>query len=193
MFDPDPPAPQPKPSRTAATRARPKDRLFVAARLNPKQNRPRSRQRDPAQSLTSSSLPAVSIEGWRLKPLIGASGWIWPRCLLAPLDAFFKTCRSGPSISHMEKGTAWAVIGGRAKTTPKSCDGSAESLRALTVARDGAVKGRTEAGNAIKALLSDDLDLTGKCKGKSAKVIAAHRARLRPSRSADPVQARRPL
>lgn len=97
----------------------------------------------------------------------------------------------GKSDALDAEAAAWAVIGGRAKTTPKSCDGSAESLRALTVARDGAVKGRTEAGNAIKALLSDDLDLAGKCKGKSAKAIAAHLARLRPSRSADPVQARR--
>lgn len=97
----------------------------------------------------------------------------------------------GESDALDAEAAAWAVIGGRATTTPKSCGGPAEALRALTVAREGAVKARTEAGNAIKALLADDLDLADKCKGKSAKAIAAHLARLRPQRSADPIQARR--
>jgi transposase len=97
----------------------------------------------------------------------------------------------GKSDALDAEAAAWAVIGGRSTVVPKACDGPAEALRALNVARDGAIKARTEAGNTIKALLADDLDLAKTCKGKPAKAIAATLARLRPQRSADPVQTRR--
>lgn len=97
----------------------------------------------------------------------------------------------GKSDSLDAEAAARAVIDGRARTVPKTCDGPAECLRALKVARDGAIKARTEANNALKALLGDDLDLVRSCKGKSAKAIAEHLARLRPRHSADPAGARR--
>ena len=97
----------------------------------------------------------------------------------------------GKSDALDAEAAAWAVIAGRATTTPKSCDGPAESLRTLTIARDGAVKARTEAINAVKALLAEDLDLARACKGQSGKAVAERLARLRPKSSADPDHARR--
>ncbi|MEV3939343.1 IS110 family transposase, partial [Glycomyces sp. NPDC049804] len=97
----------------------------------------------------------------------------------------------GKSDALDAEAAAWAVIEGRAKTVPKTCDGPAEALRALTIARDGAVKNRTEAINTIKALLDDDLDLARVGKGKGAKAIAAHLAKLRPPRSGQTAAARR--
>lgn len=97
----------------------------------------------------------------------------------------------GKSDALDAEAAAWAVIGGRATAIPKSCDGPVEALRSLTVARESAIKARTEANNALKALLVDDLELTGSCKGKSLKAIAEHLARLRPRSAAGPVGARR--
>lgn len=97
----------------------------------------------------------------------------------------------GKSDALDAEAAAWAVIDGRAKAIPKSSDGPAEALRVVTCARDGAVKARTEAINAIKALLGDDLDLAEACRGKSTKAIVEHLARLRPRWSGDPVAARR--
>jgi transposase len=97
----------------------------------------------------------------------------------------------GKSDALDAEAAAWAVIGGRATATPKSCNGPIEALRALTVTRESAIKARTEANNALKALLADELDLTGACKGKSPKAIAEHLARLRPRTSTDPAGARR--
>jgi transposase len=97
----------------------------------------------------------------------------------------------GKSDALDAEAAAWAVIGGRAKATPKSSDGLAEALRVLTVARDGAVKARTEAINALKALLADDLDLAEACRGKGAKAIAEHLARVCPGPTGTAIGARR--
>jgi len=97
----------------------------------------------------------------------------------------------GKSDALDAEAAAWAVIGGRSATVPKTGEGPAESLRVLALARDGAVKARTEAGNALKALLADDPGLAAPCKTLSAKAVAARLARLRPRRSADPAQVRR--
>lgn len=86
---------------------------------------------------------------------------------------------------------ARAVLEGRATATPKSSDGPAEALRALTIAREGAVKDRTEAACSIKALLAEDRHLTAACKPKSPKATCEYLARLRPQNAADPAQARR--
>jgi len=48
---------------------------------------------------------------------------------------------------------ARAVLSGRANAVPKDRDGPAGQLRALMVARRGAVKARTQTSNQIKALL----------------------------------------
>src|SRR6266545_5032268 len=48
---------------------------------------------------------------------------------------------------------ALAVLSGEASGMPKSRDGAAESIRALRVARAGAVKARTQAGNQRRDLI----------------------------------------
>jgi transposase len=86
---------------------------------------------------------------------------------------------------------ARAVLDGRANAVPKTGTGPAEALRTLTIARDGAVKARTEAGNALQALLTDDPDLAQACKAKGRKATAQHLARLRPGKGTDARTARR--
>jgi transposase len=48
---------------------------------------------------------------------------------------------------------ALAALSGEASGVPKSRDGAVESIRALRVARAGAVKGRTQAGNQLRDLI----------------------------------------
>jgi transposase len=48
---------------------------------------------------------------------------------------------------------AVAVLSGEASGRPKSRDGAAESIRALKVARAGAIKARTQAGNQLRDLI----------------------------------------
>jgi transposase len=48
---------------------------------------------------------------------------------------------------------ALAALNGEASGVPKSRDGAAESIRALRVARAGAVKARTQAGNQLRDLI----------------------------------------
>jgi transposase len=45
---------------------------------------------------------------------------------------------------------ALAALNGEASGMPKSRDGAVESIRALRVARAGAVKARTQAGNQLR-------------------------------------------
>jgi transposase len=107
------------------------------------------------------------------------------------------TCLPGDRRNHGKSdpldaaNAARAVLEGRATTTPKSSDGPAEALRALTIAREGAVKDRTEAANTIKMLLTEDLGLQAACKGKGPQALAAHLTRLRPGKATDPAQARK--
>src|SRR5205807_3138148 len=49
---------------------------------------------------------------------------------------------------------ARAALSGEDCGTPKSGDGPAESIRALQVARDGAKKARTQAGNQLRDLVT---------------------------------------
>ena len=48
---------------------------------------------------------------------------------------------------------AQAVLSGRATTTPKSADGPASDMRVLRLAKESAVKARTQAVNQLKAVL----------------------------------------
>lgn len=97
----------------------------------------------------------------------------------------------GKSDALDAEAAAWAVIDGRATGVPKACNGPVEALRALMVARGGAVKARTESGNALKALLADDLDLAESCAGMNTRATALRLARLRPRHGADPTANRR--
>jgi transposase len=54
---------------------------------------------------------------------------------------------------------AIAALRGEDCGTPKSSDGTAESIRALRVARTGAMKARTQAGNQLRDLITTAPDL----------------------------------
>src|SRR5262249_53397190 len=61
--------------------------------------------------------------------------------------------RRGKSDAADAVAAAVAVLSGEASGMPKSRDGAAESARALKVARAGAVKARTQAGNQLRDLI----------------------------------------
>jgi transposase len=62
--------------------------------------------------------------------------------------------RHGKSDPVDAVSAALAALAGQDCGTPKSADGAAESLRALRVARAGAVKARTQAGNQLRDLVT---------------------------------------
>ncbi len=61
--------------------------------------------------------------------------------------------RRGKTDAVDAEAAARAVLSGEATTAPKSADGRAEAIRALSVARRSAVKARTVAANQIDALI----------------------------------------
>jgi len=99
--------------------------------------------------------------------------------------------RNGKSDPADADAAASAVLSGEASGTPKRGDGAVEAIRALRVARSTAVKARTQAINALKALLvTAPAELRERLEGElsSAHLVAAC-ARLRPGRVTDPVSA----
>jgi transposase len=76
---------------------------------------------------------------------------------------------------------ARAALNGQASATPKTRDGRVEAIRALRVARSGAVKARTQAINQLKALLvSAPSDLREPLRPLGTTALVAACARLRP-------------
>src|SRR5262245_42523953 len=61
--------------------------------------------------------------------------------------------RRGKTDTIDAQAAAQAVICGRATATAKTCDGPAEMTRMLKLAKDSAVKSRTQAINQLKAVL----------------------------------------
>ena len=61
--------------------------------------------------------------------------------------------RRGKSDAADAVAAALAALSGEASGVPKSRDGTVESIRALRVARAGAVKARTQAGNQLRDLI----------------------------------------
>ena len=61
--------------------------------------------------------------------------------------------RHGKSDAVDAVSAAIAALSGEDCGTPKSADGAAESIRALRVARAGAMKARTQAGNQLRDLI----------------------------------------
>jgi transposase len=61
--------------------------------------------------------------------------------------------RRGKTDAVDAEAAARAVLGGQATVTPKSADGPVETLRLLKLARDSAVKARTQAINQLKEVL----------------------------------------
>jgi transposase len=81
---------------------------------------------------------------------------------------------------------ARAALNGQASATPKTRDGRVEAIRALRVARSGAVKARTQAINQLKALLvSAPSDVRESLRPLSTSTLVHTCARLRPRRELD--------
>ncbi len=93
-----------------------------------------------------------------------------------PLDAF---------------SAARAALAGRATGTPKARDGRVEAIRVLRVARNSAVKARSQTTNQLKALLvSAPAELREQLRALTATVLITACARLRPAGEvADPEHA----
>ncbi|MFF5250428.1 IS110 family transposase [Streptosporangium sp. NPDC000095] len=83
-----------------------------------------------------------------------------------------------------------AVLAGRARALPKGGDGIAESIRAVHLARSGAIKARTACINELRSLLvTAPAELRERMASTSAQALAAACARLRPAADlADPLQ-----
>lgn len=86
---------------------------------------------------------------------------------------------------------ARAVQAGTASGTPKTHDGVVESIRALRVARSGAIKARTAAINALRqTLITAPAELREQLSGLGQADLIATCARLRPTSDlSDPAQA----
>lgn len=87
---------------------------------------------------------------------------------------------------------ARAAQAGRARAVPKAGDGPVEAIRALRVARNGAVKARTQAANQLHALIATAPDaLRSELKDMTAAAVAKRCARFRPGEPATPTAATR--
>jgi transposase len=100
--------------------------------------------------------------------------------------------RRGKSDTADAVAAALAALNGEASGTPKSGDGAVESIRALQVARRGAVKARTQAGNQLRDLV---ITAPQALRDKLAALPAPQRvklaARFRPGDLASPAEAAR--
>ena len=95
--------------------------------------------------------------------------------------------RRGKSDPLDAEAAARAVLAGVADGTPKTRDGYVESIRALRVARGGAVKARTAALNTLVSLARTAPEpLAGQLRGLSARRIVTAAARFRLPAAADP-------
>jgi transposase len=98
--------------------------------------------------------------------------------------------RRGKSDPTDAEAAARAVQSGEAEGAPKSRDGAAESLRALRLARQGAVKARTQAANQLRDLaVSAPEELRARLRPLSTERRVALAARLRPGSLRDPLEA----
>lgn len=84
---------------------------------------------------------------------------------------------------------ARAVQAGTATGTPKTRDGVVESIRALRVARNGAIKAHTASMNALRQMVITAPDqLRQQLTGMGAKTLVQTCSRLRPGDLSDPTQ-----
>ncbi len=100
--------------------------------------------------------------------------------------------RRGKTDAIDAEAAARAIISGQATTTPKSADGPVEMLRLFKLAKDSAIKARTQAINQLKAVLVNaDAQLREELAPLSNPLLIAACARLDPNRSAGPAYAAR--
>jgi transposase len=93
--------------------------------------------------------------------------------------------RRGKTDPVDAEAAARAVLAGRATVTPKTADGPAEALRLLKLAKDSAVKARTQAINQLKAVLvGADPDLREALAGLGRATLIRRCAQL-PDTTAD--------
>ncbi len=89
--------------------------------------------------------------------------------------------RKGKSDPVDAEAAARAVLAGQATAIPKNREGAVESLRALTIARNSAVKATTTASNQMKAILvGADQELRDAMKVQSLLQLAARASNLAP-------------
>ena len=89
--------------------------------------------------------------------------------------------RKGKSDPVDAEAAARAVLSGQASAVPKNREGAVEALRALTIARNSAVKATTTSSNQIKALLvGADQDLRDQMRVQSLLQVAARCSMLLP-------------
>ncbi len=139
-------------------------------------------------------LVKVGVEG------TGSYGAGLARCLAAAGVQVTKVIRPnrqarrlrGKSDAADAVAAALAALNGEASGTPKSRDGTVESIRALQVARRGAIKARTQAGNQLRDLIvTAPEQLRGKLASLTAEQRVTAAARFRPGDLADPGEAAR--
>jgi transposase len=98
--------------------------------------------------------------------------------------------KRGKSDPTDAEAAARAVLAGEATAIPKTRAGIVESIRVLRVARSGAVKARTQAGNQIKDLvLTAPEALRSELRPLSTRRRAERAARFRPDPGSDPTAA----
>ena len=98
--------------------------------------------------------------------------------------------RSGKSDPLDAVEAARAALSGRAKSVPKSKDGAVEAIRVLLVAKRSARQARVKAVTQVRHLVITAPDeLHRRMKGLSVSALVEEGAKLRPSRSNDPVVA----
>jgi transposase len=92
--------------------------------------------------------------------------------------------RRGTSDPVDAEAAARAVLAGQATALPKPGDSMVEMVRCLRVARATAIKARTQAANALRALLvTAPVELREQLRDLDPSKLAATAARLRPGRS----------
>jgi len=98
--------------------------------------------------------------------------------------------RSGKSDPLDAVEAARATLGGRAKSISKSKDGAVEAIRVLVVAKRSARQARVKALVPMRhRVITAPDQLRCRLKGLSVAALVADAARLRPSRSGDPMMA----
>jgi transposase len=98
--------------------------------------------------------------------------------------------RHGKSDPVDAEAAARAVQAGEVTAVPKASSGYVEMLRSLRVARATAIKARTQAINALKALVvTAPADLREQLRGRSATMLVREAAALRPGPLEDPTAA----
>jgi transposase len=98
--------------------------------------------------------------------------------------------RNGKSDPADADAAASAVLSGDANATPKTGDAHVEMVRALRIARQTAIKARTQAINAMKALVvTAPSELRESLRGKSTTMQVRACARFRPGDLEGPIAA----